>query len=75
MCIMYWKIGENLVLVKIHKNTFFVLYLLISPKKNLFFFGEKNLVALDTHAGKNEPLLDRSGGGGGVPGKVCWFIA
>ena len=30
------------------------------------FFGEKMLVALDTDAKKNEPTLDRFGGGGGA---------
>ena len=28
-----------------------------------FFFGEKILVTLDTYAKKNEPTLDRLGGG------------
>ena len=38
-----------------------------------FFFEEKILVTLDTYAKKNEPTLDRFGGG--VHGKVCWLIA
>ena len=41
--------------------------------KNQLFL-EKILVALDTHAKKNEPTLDHSGGGG-VHGKACWLMA
>ena len=49
---------------KTHKNTFFVLYLLISPTKSTFSLGKKILVALNTYAKKNELTLDRLGGGG-----------
>ena len=59
MCIMYWKDGEHRVLVKMHKSTFFVLYLLISPTKSNFSLGKTFWW----------------GGGGGVHGKVCWLIA
>ena len=34
------EIGEKQVLVKKHKNTFFVLYLLISPTKSTFSLGK-----------------------------------
>ena len=54
------------------KYVFCVLSLNISYKIH-FFFEEKNLVTLDTYAEKNEPTLDRFGGG--VHGKVCWLIA
>ena len=64
MCIMSWEDGENRVLVKIHKNTFFVLYLLISPTKSTFSFGEKILVALDAYAKEMNPLSIVLVGGG-----------
>ena len=38
---VYHEVGENRVVVKIHKNTFFVLYLLISPTKSTFSLGKK----------------------------------
>ena len=62
MCIMSWEVAENRVLVKIHKNTFFVLYLLISHTKSTFslgkkFWGTRHLCE------KNEPTLDRFWGG------------
>ena len=73
MCIMSWEVGENRVLVKIHKNTFFVLYLLISPTKSTFSLG-KNFDGTRHLCEKNEPTLYRFGGGG-VHGKVYWLIA
>ena len=67
MCIMYWEDGENRVLVKIHYNTFFVLYLLLSPTKSTFSLGN-NFGDTRHLCEKNEPTLDRSGvwGGGGA---------
>ena len=51
MYIMSWEVGENQVLVKKHKNTFFVLYFLISPTKSTFLL-ENMLMAVDTYAKK-----------------------
>ena len=63
MCIISWEDGGNQVLVKkTQKHVFCALSLNISYKIH-FFFGEKILVALDTYAKKNEPTLDRFGGG------------
>ena len=73
MCIISWEDGENQVLVKKHKNTFFVLYLLISPTNPLLLWG-KNFGSTRHLCEKNEPTLDRFGGGG-VHGKSCWLIA
>ena len=67
MCIMLWKVGENRVLLKIHSNTFFVLYLLISPTKSAFLW-EKNFGGTRHLCKKDEPTLDRSVGGGGGGG-------
>ena len=72
---MLWEVGENRVLLKIHSNTFFVLYLLISPTKSAFLWG-KNFGGTRHLCEKDEPTLDRSVGGGGEEehGKVCWLI-
>ena len=72
MCIMYWEIGENRVLVKIHKNTFFVLYLLISPTKSTFSLG-KNFGGTRHPCETNESTLERFLGG--LHGKACRLIA
>ena len=58
MYIMSWEVCENQVLVKIHKNTFFVLYFLISPTKSTFSF-RKNVDGSRHLCEKNEPTLDR----------------
>ena len=63
MCIISWKVGENQVLVKKHKNTFFCALSLNISYKIHFFFGEKNLVALDTYAKKMNPPSIVLGGG------------
>ena len=55
--------AENRVLVKINKNTFSGLYLLISPTKSTFFLGKK-IVDTSYLYEKNEPTLDRFGGEG-----------
>ena len=57
---------------KTQKHVFWALTFNIAYKIH-FFFEEKILVALDTHAKKNESTLDHSGGGG-VHGKACWLI-
>ena len=59
MCIISWEDGENQVLVKKHKNTFFVLYVLQNP---LFLWG-KNFGSTRHLCEKNEPTLDGFGGG------------
>ena len=56
----WWKSSFS---KKTQKHVFCALSLNISYKIH-FFFGEKFLVALDTYAKKNEPTLDRFGGGG-----------
>ena len=68
-------IGENRVLVKIHQNTFFVIYLLISSTKSTFSLGKKFGGTRHLHVcKKNKPTLDHSAGGG-VHGEACRFIA
>ena len=47
-------------------------YLRISPTKSTFSLG-KNFGETRHLCEKNEPTLDRFGGG--VHGKVCWLIA
>ena len=66
MCIMYWEVGESRVLVKIHKNTIFVLYLLISPTKSTFSLGKNFGGTIDTYAKKMNPhsIVFFLGGGG-----------
>ena len=63
MCIIYWEVGENQVLVKkTQKHVFCAVSLNISYKIH-FFFGENFLVALDTYAKKMNPLSIVLGGG------------
>ena len=52
------EVCENRILVKIHKKTFFVLYLLISPTKFTFSLGE-NIGSTRHLMRKNEPTFDR----------------
>ena len=59
MCIISWEDGENQVLVK-------------KTQKHVFLWG-KNFGSTRHLCEKNEPTLDRFGGG--VHGKSCWLIA
>ena len=65
------EVDGNRVLVKIHNNTYFVLYLLISHTNPLFLLG-KNFGDTRHLCQKNEPTLDRFGVG--VHGMVSWLI-
>ena len=58
------EVGENRVLVEIHKNKFFCALSLNISYKIHFFFGEKNLVTLDTYVKKINPPSIVLGGGG-----------
>ena len=56
-------------LLKLGLSGYDVKPLLVRSNANIsykihFFVEEKNLVALDIHAKKNEPTLDHFGGGG-----------
>ena len=65
----WWKTSFS---KKTQKHVFCALSLNISYKI-LFFFGGKNFGSTRHLCEKNEPTLDRFGGG--VHGKSCWLIA
>ena len=76
----YYQIMSTLCMLKLGfsgydvKPLFCAFYCEYRLQNPLFLWG-KNFGGTRLLCEKNEPTLDRSGGGGGVHGKVCWLIA